>query len=74
MGRIVRTVGVALVSFSALAVLQTVREVVLWELGDRAYTEESPQGRTFGFAGHTFTVTSLWRVTPKPSSMGESNR
>lgn len=57
MGRIVRTVGVALVSFSALAVLQTVREVVLWELGDRAYTEESPQGRTFGFAGHTFTVT-----------------
>ena len=56
MGRITRLVGVVLVGLSALAVVQTAREIVLWELGNRAYAEEYSQERPFTFAGHTFTV------------------
>ena len=56
MGRLARAIGIALVALSVLAVLQTVREVVLRDLGDRAYAEESLQERPFAFAGHTFTV------------------
>jgi hypothetical protein len=56
MGRIPRAIGMALVALSALAVLQTAREVVLRQLGDRAYTEELRQERPLAFAGHTITV------------------
>jgi hypothetical protein len=42
---------------SLLSVIQTGREIALWEFGRRAYDEQYPQDRTFSFAGHTFSVT-----------------
>jgi hypothetical protein len=51
-----RLVGAVLVGLSLLAVAQTIREVVLWELGTRKYSEESPGGPTVYFAGRRYEV------------------
>jgi hypothetical protein len=49
-------VGWSLISVSVVSVVQTFREIALWEQGNRSYSEQSPQERPFAFAGHSFTV------------------
>lgn len=56
MGKVARVVGVGLVGVSALATLQTVREIILAEVGDRRYTEEDLSARSLSFGGRTLTV------------------
>jgi hypothetical protein len=55
----VQILGGMLVALSALSVVQTVREIALWQSGRQAYDEVDPRvadQQSFVFAGHTVSV------------------
>ena len=51
MATLARLIGGALICVSVLAVIQTVREIALWEVGGGRYAEQSISERAFTFAG-----------------------
>ena len=57
-----RVVGWALVGISAIAVIQTMRGLALWEVGQRRFDETHIAARSWHFAGHRFDITDDQRV------------
>jgi hypothetical protein len=51
-----RTLGAILIALSVLALIQSARELLVWERGRHAYAEESLVELPIAFAGHHFTV------------------
>lgn len=64
MGSAARSLGAALVAVSLFAVVQTIRELLLWERGRAQFADESVSARPISFAGRTWSVTDNQPFTP----------
>ena len=54
--RLAKATGIALLVLSALAVLQTVREILLFTRGEHLFEERTIRDRTFSFAGRRISI------------------
>ncbi len=59
--------GILLVAVSLASIVQSVREISLFEAGHRRYEEQSLLERPFKFAGHSFTLEDDHTYIPRES-------
>ena len=62
--RLRRGIGGLLLGISLLAIVQTMREIALWEYGYRRFDESSVQNQSFTFGNRRFLVTDNQPIHP----------